>query len=79
MLLKGQHPCYPWPVCQSQRKESGFETSSIRATNCLLVNDIALSLQILEPVVRKPREDRQMGIKKKSGIMIDETDEETWL
>lgn len=62
MLLKGQHPCYPCPVWWSQRKESDFETSSIRTTYCLLVNDIPLSLQILEPVERWTREDRQMGI-----------------
>lgn len=79
MLLKGQHPCYPCPMWWSQRKESGFGTSSIRTTYCLLVNDIPLSLQILKPVERWTREHIQMGIKKKVGIMINEIDEETWL
>lgn len=76
---EGSAPLLPCLVWWSQRKESGFGTSSIRTTYCLLVNDIPLSLQILEPGERWTREDRQMGIKKKVGIMINETDEETWL
>ena len=35
------------------------------------INDIHLSLQIVEPVERQAREDRQMGSKKEVGFIID--------
>lgn len=79
MIQKGQHPCHSYSMWWSQIEESWFETSSIRTAHGFLVNDIPLSFQILEPVERWAREDGQMGIKKKVGIMIDETDEKTWL
>lgn len=43
------------------------------------INDTHLSFQIVEPVERQAREDRQMGSKKKVGFSIDEADGKTWL
>lgn len=79
MVQRGHHPCHPYSMWWSQIEKSCFETSSIRTAHGLLVNDIPLSVQILEPEERWAREDRQMGIKKKAGTKIEETDEKTWL